>query len=80
MSEKTPNIDVTADPCPMSFVKAKLALEDVAVGQRLTVTLRGGEACNNVPRSFKMEGHEVVELTPLDDDAKTWRLVVERRR
>lgn len=73
------SIDVTDQDCPLSFVKAKLALEDLEIGQRLEVRLRGGEARHSVPRSFESDGQRVLSLAPEDVSERTWRLVVERR-
>ena len=81
MSEDTTvhqTIDVTDRACPMSFVKAKLALEEIAVGHRIEILVRGGEACHNVPRSFESEGQRVVSLEPVDEGEQVWRLVIER--
>ena len=72
------HIDVTDQVCPLSFVKAKLALEDVAVGECLEVRLRAGEALHNVTRSFEAEGQRIVERTPEGDGQGAWRVVVER--
>ncbi|MBN1475740.1 sulfurtransferase TusA family protein [Candidatus Sumerlaeota bacterium] len=71
-------IDVTSQACPMGFVKAKLALENLAVGQRLEVRLHGGEARHNIPRSFASEGQRLLGLQPEDGSEEAWRLIVER--
>ena len=73
-------IDVIDQACPMGFVKAKLALEDLAIGQRLEVRLHGGEARHNIPRSFESEGQRILRLWPEDESEKAWRLIVERVR
>jgi TusA-related sulfurtransferase len=73
-------VDVTDQVCPLSFVKAKLALEDLEIGQHLEVRLLGGEARHNVPRSFEGEGQRVFNLHPEAEDESIWRLTVERVR
>ncbi len=66
-------IDITAEQCPMTFVKVKLKLEDMQPGQTLTVRLNGGEPLHNVPLSLKDERHAVTDPTA---DGDCYRLVV----
>lgn len=58
---KIQTLDITKDHCPMTFVKAKLALAKLDSGDILHITLTGGEPLENVPRSAKEEGHEILE-------------------
>ncbi|MGO5130152.1 sulfurtransferase TusA family protein [Mitsuokella jalaludinii] len=69
-------IDITDVVCPITFVKVKVALEDLADGQRLLVHLNEGEPIENVPRSLKDEGHKVLSVNRNDDG--TYDLVVEK--
>jgi len=57
-------LDITADVCPLTFVKTKLMLEKMPSGAIAIVRLRGVEPLDNVPRSVKMQGHEVVSVRP----------------
>ena len=72
MSEGSPEIkadetmDLIGEVCPMNFVKTKLKLEDMDVGQVLEVTLDSGEPIQNVPKSIKDEGHKIVEVKKED--------------
>ena len=50
-------VDVTDVVCPVTFVKTKVALDELDEGQILQVHLNGGEPAENVPRSVKDEGH-----------------------
>ena len=52
----------------MTFVRAKLALEQLAVGQVLRIRLRDGEPRHNVPRAMRDHGQEIVSLARLDRD------------
>ena len=52
----------------MTFVRAKLALEQLAVGEILRIRLRDGEPRHNVPRAVRDHGHEIISLVPLDGD------------
>jgi tRNA 2-thiouridine synthesizing protein A len=52
-------LDVTADTCPLTWVRTKLALERLGPGETLLVELPAGEALENVPRSAAEAGHDV---------------------
>lgn len=55
-------IDITEDYCPITFIKVKLKLEDMAVGEVLEVFLSDGVPLQNVPRSVKADGHNIILL------------------
>ncbi|TYQ15193.1 UNVERIFIED_CONTAM: TusA-related sulfurtransferase [Acetivibrio alkalicellulosi] len=55
-------IDITDVVCPMTFVKTKVAIEDIENGQVLEVKMNEGEPVLNVPRSLKEEGHKVISV------------------
>ncbi|MBO6947695.1 MAG: sulfurtransferase TusA family protein [Rhodospirillales bacterium] len=57
-------IDITSLICPMTFVRTKLRLEQIAPGETLQVRLRGDEPLHNVPRSAEQHGHTILSLTP----------------
>lgn len=69
-------VDITDVVCPMTFVKAKVAMEELEVGQVLSVTMNDGEPVQNVPRSFKEEGQQVLKL--LDNGNGTYDLIVKK--
>jgi len=52
-------LDLTGVPCPMNWVRARLALEELAAGERLDVLLDHGEPLRSVPESAREDGHEV---------------------
>ena len=54
-------VDITDVVCPVTFVKAKVALEELDEGQILAIKLNDGEPVQNVPRSIKAEGHQVLK-------------------
>ena len=54
------SLDVSALRCPMTWVRTKLALEHLEPGQTLEVRVSAGEASENVPRSAREAGHDVV--------------------
>lgn len=69
-------IDITDVVCPITFVKVKLALEDLEDGQTLAVHLNDGEPIQNVPRSLKDEDHKVLSVKKREDS--TYDLVVKK--
>ena len=69
-------VNITDVNCPVTFVKTKVALEELDEGQILQVHLNGGEPVQNVPRSLKEECHEVLEL--LDNGDGTFELYVKK--
>ena len=76
MAEDT--LDISGDRCPMTLVKTKLRLEELAVGDLLTIRLRDGEARTNVPRSLQEHGQAVVGARAVDDGC--WEVVVRKER
>ncbi|MDR2619206.1 MAG: sulfurtransferase TusA family protein [Treponema sp.] len=60
-------VDITTVVCPVTFVKTKVALEELEDGQILEVRLNDGEPIQNVPRSLKDEGHKVTGVARSDD-------------
>jgi TusA-related sulfurtransferase len=55
-------LDITADACPITLVRALLALDELADGDILEVRLAAGEAAKNVPRSLAGGGHKILSL------------------
>lgn len=62
-------LDITADVCPMTFVRTKLLVERMASGETLEVRLKGAEPLANVPKSVAELGHFIIALTPEDDES-----------
>lgn len=69
-------VDITDVVCPVTFVKAKVALEELDDGQILSVHMKDGEPVQNVPRSIKEEGHQILKL--VDNEDGTYDLVVRK--
>jgi len=61
-------LDITDQICPMTFVRTKLLIEKMLLGERATVQLQGTEPLQNVPRAVRDHGHKIISLTPVDDD------------
>ena len=69
-------VDITDVVCPMTFVKAKVALEELDEGQILSIRMNDGEPVQNVPRSIKEEGHQILKLD--DNEDGTYTLYVKK--
>ena len=68
------HIDITAETCPMTFVRTRLALDRLAPGQVLEVLLKGEEPRRNIPRTALEQGHAVLEQHERADGALCLRL------
>ena len=69
-------VDITDVVCPVTFVKAKVALEELDDGQVLAIHMNDGEPAQNVPRSMKDEGHQILKLK--DNGDGTYDLFVRK--
>lgn len=57
-------LDITTEVCPLTFVRTKLMVERMAVGETLEVRLNAGEPLENVPRSLAELGHAILSVEP----------------
>lgn len=72
----TDTVDITDVVCPVTFVKAKVALDELDNGDVLSIHMNGGEPVQNVPRSIKEEGHKILKL--IDNQDGTYDLIVQK--
>ena len=57
-----PRLDITKDVCPMTFVKVRLGLHNIAPSGKLNVRLKE-EALKNVIAALKAGGHRVTNVS-----------------
>ena len=69
-------VDITDKVCPLTFVKVKVTLDELDDGEVLAVRLNDGEPVQNVPRSVKEEGHQILKL--VDNEDGTYNLIVRK--
>ena len=69
-------VDITDKVCPMTFVKAKVAIDELDDGEILAIRMNDGEPVQNVPRSMKEEGQQILKLT--DNEDGTYTLYVKK--
>ncbi len=70
-------LNLRGEVCPYTFVKSKLALEQLEAGQVLRVIVDNPRSAKDVPRSLAGEGNEVLEVAQLTD--REWAILVRRR-
>ena len=69
-------LDLKGEMCPYTFVRSKLELEEMEVGQVLRVVVDHRPAVENVPRSMKNEGQKVLEVEKVN--ATDWAIIVRK--
>ena len=69
-------IDIRGEICPYTYVKSKLAIEDLKSGQVLEVIFNHPPAVENVPPSMETEGHKVIEVKKIGEDV--WRIIIQK--
>jgi TusA-related sulfurtransferase len=77
-AQDTPrSIDLCGELCPFTFVRTKLALEQLPIGAALRVIVDHEPATRNIPRSATEWGQEVMAVTALS--ARTWAIDLRKR-
>jgi tRNA 2-thiouridine synthesizing protein A len=71
------SINLSGELCPFTFVRTKLALEELAIGAELRVIVDHEPAIRNIPRSATEWGQEVLGVTRLS--AHTWAIDLRKR-
>ena len=69
-------VDITDVVCPVTFVKAKVAIDELEDGEVIAIRMNDGEPVQNVPRSIKEEGHQILKLVNNEDG--TYNLIVKK--
>jgi len=60
-------INIKGLVCPYTFVKSKLAVEDMEVGQTLEILLDYEEASRSIPKSMEDHGQRVLKVEKVND-------------
>jgi len=69
-------INLKGEVCPYTFVKSLLALEEMEAGHVLRVIVDYLPSVENVPRSLKNEGNEIVEVVQINDT--DWAITIRK--
>ncbi len=69
-------INIKGEVCPYTFVKTKLVLESMEPGQVLRIIVDHIPATENVPRSLKGEGNEVLKVSQINET--DWQILTRK--
>ncbi|WP_305064136.1 sulfurtransferase TusA family protein [Methanococcoides sp.] len=76
MAEESIELDLRGEICPFTFVKTKLQLEELEIGDRLTVIFDYAPAVSNVPKSVKNEGHTILGIDK--EENNIWKVHIKK--
>ncbi|MCS7299374.1 MAG: sulfurtransferase TusA family protein [Spirochaetia bacterium] len=68
-------LDLKGVKCPFNYVKAKIKLSEMKIGEVLEMFLDDGEPIRNVPKSLEQDGHQVLSIEKSGD---VYRVVVRK--
>lgn len=69
------SLDIRQDSCPLTFVKTKLLLEKMILGERAQILLSNGEAVQSLPVAVKEIGGKMVNL---EETLQGFILIIEK--
>jgi len=69
-------INLKGEECPMPFVKSKLALEEMELGEVLRVIVDYPPAVDNVRKSLEIQGEKVLSVKKINDT--DWEIIVKK--
>lgn len=64
--------------CPYTFVKAKIAIENMEVGQVLEILLDYEEASRSIPKSMEDHGQKVLKVEKINET--DWVLQIRKEK
>ncbi len=79
MSDETridKELNIKGEVCPYTFVKTKLALETMEAGEVLRIIVDHLPATENVPKSLKGEGNEVLDVSRVNET--DWQILARK--
>ena len=71
-------LDIKGQVCPLTFVRSKLAIEQMAIGEVLEIIVDHQASAVNVPRSMEQEGQTVLGVEQTAE--AQWHLFVRKDR
>ena len=72
---QTRTLDLRGVKCPISWARAKVALEQMASGDTLELVVDDPRGARDIPRAAEAEGYAVVDSSAIDG---LWRLRIEK--
>lgn len=77
-SSGSAELDLRGEVCPYTFVRTRLALEEMPIGAILAVLVDHEPAGRNIPKSAREWGQEVTSVEPAGEGL--WRITLVKRR
>ena len=71
-------INIKGLVCPYTFVKSKIAIEGMEVGQVLEIILDYPEAAKSIPKSMEDHGQRVLDVRKINDT--DWVLFIRKEK
>jgi tRNA 2-thiouridine synthesizing protein A len=71
-------LDIKGQVCPYTFVRSKLAIEKMNLGEVLEIITDHKPASENVPKSMENEGQKVLKIDQTSE--KEWHIFVRKDR
>jgi len=71
-------LDLRGEVCPFTFVKSKLIIEQMNIGEVLKVILDYYPSVENVPKSMKEEYQEVLAVKQIGENL--WEVYIRKAR
>jgi tRNA 2-thiouridine synthesizing protein A len=71
-------LNIKGQVCPLAFVRSKLAIEKMVIGEVLEIIVDHQPAAVNVPRSMEQEGQTVLGVEQAGE--AEWRIFVRKDR
>ena len=71
-------VDLKGQVCPYTFVRSKLAIEKMGIGEVLEIILDHKPAVENVPKSMENEGQKVLKIDQTGE--KEWHVFVRKEK
>lgn len=70
-------LDLKGEVCPYTFIKSKLVVEKMKIGDVIEIIVDYLPSVENVPRSLENEGQEILKVEQIA--ARDWRIIVRKK-
>jgi tRNA 2-thiouridine synthesizing protein A len=69
------SLDLRGVPCPLSWAKAKVRIEQLLPGAAIELLLDDPKGVRDIPRAAEAEGYAVIDVNQCTTH---WRVVIQR--
>lgn len=76
MAQVKKQLDLRGVFCPVTLIRTKMALRELAVGDVITVTLDKLDAVEDMPPALEKDGQKVLDVRQLSE--KEWEVDVQK--